>query len=68
MTKRKWRMFPKIDYHHWKDDGVCWKRWFYISRLWSGRLIFIGVKRHQICLDFRYNWLADMMSDRESQP
>ena len=61
MKRKLWRIIPKMEYHRWEKDDVCWKRWFYINRLWSGRLIFISIKRHQLCLDFRYNWLADMM-------
>ena len=61
---RRWRILPKISYTNWhKQPNVprgLWKQWLQIKRFWGGRIIYIQVRHHQIELDFRKNWLADM--------
>jgi len=50
----------KISYVNFKKEfpavrkGVCsFDRWFYFERRWSGKIINIGVKHHQITIDLR---------------
>lgn len=63
----RWRILPKISYTNWrKQPGVpsfLWKQWFLVKRFWGGRIIYIQVRNHQIELDFRKNWVADMIGE-----
>ena len=36
-------------------------RWFYFNRRWSGGIWNVGIKYHQITLDFRLSPLDDMV-------
>lgn len=40
--------------------GDCFTKWFQIKRYWSGKIIYIAIKHHQLVLDFRRDWVADM--------
>lgn len=40
----------------------CWAKWFDVQRFWGGKIILIHVKAFAIELDFRRNWIADMMT------
>jgi len=59
----RWRILPSISYTNWHNQPNVprhlWKQWFKIKRYWSGKLIYIQVRHHQIVLDFRKNWIAD---------
>lgn len=61
---RHWRVIPKISYTNWKrhpqyHPGI-WTKWLSFQRFWSGKIIQITVRHHNLCLDFRYSWLADL--------
>jgi len=59
----KWRLFPKITYHDFSRDRIgpnCFTAWLSVRRFWYGRIISVCVKRHQVTLDFRRDWIADM--------
>ena len=61
----KWA-FPKVSYCNLKKEFPnmgenCFIEWFNISRYWGGRIINLNIKCHQISLDFRKNWVADMI-------
>ena len=43
---------------------TCFTKWFCIRRYWSGKIICIRVKHHEISLDFRRDWVADMMGKK----
>jgi len=50
----------KIRYVNFKKEfpavasGRCaFKKWFYFNRMWSGKIINIGIKHHQITIDLR---------------
>lgn len=64
MTKRKWRILPHIQLVNYKTNspnlGLAFRRWFYFSKLWSGRLWYFGIKHYALELDWRYDWVADM--------
>lgn len=47
-----------------KNLGNAFKRWFYIERLWSGKIINIGVKHWMINIDLRKNWIDDMIGGK----
>lgn len=63
----KWRIIPSVSYANFsKTYGVganCFTQWFSVQRFWGGRIISICVKHHQIRLDFRKSWIADMAND-----
>jgi len=68
---RNIRLFPKIRYTNFKKkfpiSATAFSRLFYIEKHWSGKIIEIGIKHHQISFDFRKNWLLDMFpSSKES--
>ena len=61
-----WRIFPKIKYTNFRKKYSnigrdCFTEWFSIERFWGGRIIEICVKHRQISLDFRRNWVEDMI-------
>lgn len=63
----RWRILPILHYTNWKvaqpNAGPdCWKSWLSVSRYWSGKLVYINARHHQLVLDFRRNWVADMIN------
>lgn len=59
-----------INYHNkfpWiKESGTAYTRWFSFDRYWMGKIWQITVKHYAISIDFRRNWIADMVDpDRE---
>lgn len=40
----------------------CFTRWFAVDRKWSGQLISINIKHHSLVMDFRRDWIADVMN------
>lgn len=69
-TKNKWRIFPKINYtnfrkHFPNSDNRCYDEWFSIHKVWSWRVIGIFIKHHCLTLDFRKNWVKDMIKNHE---
>lgn len=42
----------------------CWSRWFAIERYWGGKIILIQCKAHTIELDFRRNWIKDLITGK----
>jgi len=62
----RWRLFPKIEYVDMAKEfpnsaKICWKKWFSVEKYWMGRLIYIHFKAKTFILDFRRNWLYDMI-------
>ena len=60
----KWRLIPRLSYVNYAKEypqSQCWKTWFYIHRFWGGRIINIGILSRALVLDFRRDWLADML-------
>jgi len=45
-------------------SDTAFQRWFYISRFWSGKIIYIGIKHWCISLDFRVNWIRDLIESK----
>lgn len=47
----------KVSFHYHK-----WRKWDYIGtyRMWSGRLIYLGISKFCLHIDCRINWLEDM--------
>lgn len=62
---RRWRILPSIYFTNYRktspNAGNCFKRWFSVTRFWGWKLIYITVKHFQVTLDFRKNWVADMV-------
>lgn len=62
---KKWRIFPKIHYHNYKKSfpnlGDCFTKWIDIQRFWGGRIIYFHIKHYCLELDFRRDWVADMV-------
>ena len=62
----KWRIFPKISYTNFKKEyskigDDCFTKWFSVQKYWGGRIIGFSIKHHVVSLDFRKNWLVDMV-------
>lgn len=63
---KHWRVIPKISFINYEKSfpnmgKACFTKWFDIKRAWGGRLIYIHIKARAIELDFRRNWLMDMI-------
>lgn len=62
--KGKRRIWPLISYcnfhREYPQSRGAWKRWFQVSRYWSGAIVNISIRHHQVTLDFRLNVLADL--------
>lgn len=61
-----WRIIPKVSYtnfrkRHPHTSTKCFKSILSFTRMWSGRIIYINVRHHSLCLDFRKKWVSDMM-------
>ena len=58
----------KIEYTNFKREfmavrkGYCvFDKWFCVERFWSGKLITISIKHHQITIDLRgKDWINDL--------
>ena len=50
----------KIDFHYYKQ-GQCWRFVPSFDRHWHNKLWYFNFWRLQISLDFRKNWLMDMV-------
>lgn len=61
MSKRK--LIPSVKYHRHVKCPNTWNKWFTVRTLWSGNLLYIIVKNHQLTFDFRKDWVSDMMGD-----
>lgn len=63
----RWKWFPQVRYVNFRKvfpntPKHCFTQWFYFDTLmWGGRIWNIGIKHHQIILDFRLSWLDDMV-------
>jgi len=63
-------VLPKITYVNYKKafptmhDG-CFKSLFSFDRFWGGKLWNISCKYYAIVIDFRGNWISDMMGDKQ---
>ena len=57
----KWRLIPKLSYHKYNNTQSTWNDWLWIHRKWSGKLIYIHIKNHEILFDFRKDFIADIM-------
>jgi hypothetical protein len=61
------RMIPKlrwVNYHKefpQTEDGACWKRGFGFDKYWGGLIWTFSFRHYALILDFRRNWLADMI-------
>jgi starvation-inducible outer membrane lipoprotein len=63
---RRWKVVPSVSYTNFakafpNSGPYCWTRWFSVNRYWGGKIINISVKHHSVSLDFRRNWIADMI-------
>jgi hypothetical protein len=64
---KKRRIIPKLGYVNYRTafpnlcDGV-FNRWLSIHRYWGGRIVEVTVLHHQLSLDFRRNWVDDMIN------
>lgn len=66
---KSWRIVPKVRFTNYRKlypqgGENCWKQWVSVSRRWRGRIININVRHFQLSLDFRRNWIADMVEGR----
>ena len=65
---RKWRIIPEIIYINWHKeksytDYGLWQKWFVVDRYWGGRIIYFTIRYHTVVLDFRRNWIRDMIGE-----
>ena len=51
-----------------REGRYCFDKWFYFKRFWSGKLINIGIKHHQITIDIRGNWKKDLLGENYKPP
>jgi hypothetical protein len=66
-TRRKWRLWPSVTYTNYRKacptlGPGCFRDWLAIRRYWSGRIISVCVRHHELSFDFRRNWIADMVN------
>ena len=45
----KWRLFPGFRYTNYRKEfpnmgAAAFRKWFHFKRLWSGKLIYIGIR------------------------
>jgi len=56
---------PKITYTNMKKESPkfapVYSRWFNINRYWGGRLIQVDVKWHCFVIDFRVDFMKDLI-------
>ena len=45
----------------------CFQEWFHFNRYWGGKLIYVGCKSRIMILDFRKDWLGDMLNQEQSR-
>jgi len=65
MSKLKRRVIPRVRFTNFHkkfpiSKGI-WNEWFMVRRMWMGSIIEIQVRHYQISLDFRKNWMNDML-------
>jgi len=69
--KLKKRLIPKIrftNYHKlFPITRGIWNEWFKCQRMWGGSIVEIRVKHYQLSLDFRKNWMKDMLYSNEKE-
>ena len=72
VRQRDWRLIPKITFHNWNINpnygnmsAGLWNRWFSIERRWSGRIVLVCMRQFMLQLDFRKDWLADMVKPHD---
>lgn len=64
--KGKWKFPPSVRYVNFHKSypqlvgNSPFKSWFYVNRRWSGKIINIGIRHHQLTFDFRKNAWADL--------
>ena len=56
------RKINKIRFINYRKavSANSFKKWFYIRRYWSGRLIHIGVRHYAIAIDLRGDFFEEM--------
>lgn len=65
--RNRWRIFPRIRYTNFRKEypehhmEQVFGQWFSVRRYWSGRIINVTVKWHQLTLDFRLDAMADLL-------
>lgn len=62
----KIRLIPKVRFINFRSkfpnmSHDCFSKWFAVSRCWNGRIVTVHVKALAMQLDFRRNWVADMI-------
>lgn len=66
MTKaNRWKL-PKASYTNFRKEfpgmgNTCFQRWLSFGRHWGGKIWYIGIKHHQVSLDFRRCAASDMV-------
>ena len=63
--KFKKKLIPKISFTNYHKEfpitkGI-WNEWIKINKAWGGSILEIRCKHWQLSLDFRKNWMADML-------
>ena len=63
---KRWRIIPEFRLVDYKagNPSACegiFKSWFYVKLFWGGRLVFVGVRHWCLQLDFRRNWISDII-------
>lgn len=63
----RWCLLPKVRYinrrKHYRNDK-CFELFPLIQRFWGGRIISINLFGYGFSIDFRQNWLDDMICQR----
>lgn len=59
--KRRIRIFPRVRFTVYKGAAKSvFKRWFSVSRLWGGELIFVSIRHFEMALDYRRDPAKDI--------
>lgn len=60
----RFKLIPKISYVNYRKlypQTRAFKRWFVAQRAWSGLLWIIGSRHHIVKLDWRRDWVRDIL-------
>lgn len=60
----RYRLSPKVsyvNYHKLYPQTGAFKKWFVVKRFWSKMLWVVGIRHHFVKLDWRRDWVRDML-------
>ena len=71
MKKLKKRLIPNIRFTYYHKSfpitkGI-WNEWFKVQKAWAGSIVEIRIRHYQLSLDFRKNFLNDMLYEEDRE-